>query len=609
MQKTNKILLILLLVLSAIMLMACGNENTADGGSGSAGGSGGSSDTGSENGGDEETGALSILAIGDISITECTEHLYDVLKAAGKEKITLATLTHNYTSGASLDAHYNNLTKDRAAYNLEIISDGKSDLKFSQRLGEVLASRKWDYVIIGQAVQLAGINESYDKLPEIISYIRENMSNESGKVLWNMTWAFDEGSTHEGFDTYGKDQEKMYADITDAVRNNVESAEGIDGIIPFGTAIQNLRLTLGERIQLGSGIRLKGEYGELPSYAAAIALCYVIGGNAPEADVWLPTDTSDIQLINEYKLAMECVMNAFDNKYEAEATEIKSIKLLIFGNSYGNDATAYLGKMLAEGGYVNVVIGHVGESTMAINDHYHNIDDDPTNDFIYAASGKPFSVHYKTVNGERVEMEADYKKIVADEDWDHIIFYQGPNSIDTLINEQYYSELDKFVAALRANMTNPDGKIIYYMPWIHGENNTAGYYKELAALTERLFLNNEKIDAIIPAGTMIQNLRTSYLDASATNQKWGDINRDWGHLNYGVGRYSLSLLFYLCLTDGEIGDISYIPTVDDLGDPSLKPKFTEVESNLDVIREAVRNALEKPLEITESVYKDKPIKE
>ena len=76
MQKINKILLVLMLVLSAIMLMACGNENPADGGSGSAGGSGGSSDTGSENGGDEETGALSILAIGDISTTECNQKVF-----------------------------------------------------------------------------------------------------------------------------------------------------------------------------------------------------------------------------------------------------------------------------------------------------------------------------------------------------------------------------------------------------------------------------------------------------------------------------------------------------------------------------------------------------
>ena len=282
----------------------------------------------------------------------------------------------------------------------------------------------------------------------------------------------------------------------------------------------------------------------------------------------------------------------------------KSIRLLIFGNSYGNDATAYLGSMLAEGGYSNIVIGHAGESSMTINDHYHNIDDDPDNDYIYS-NGKPFSVHYKTVNGESVQMEADYKAIVADEDWDYVIFYQGPNSMNTLINDEYYSELERFVDAVRANMTNPDGKIVYYMPWIHGETNTVGYYGELVELTQRLFLSNPDIDGIIPAATLIQNLRTSYLDASATTEKWGDINRDWGHLNYGVGRYSMALLFYAYLSGGNIEDITYIPTANDIA-PSDLPRFTAVEENIDVIHEAIKNALEKPFEITESVYTERP---
>ena len=236
---------------------------------------------------------------------------------------------------------------------------------------------------------------------------------------------------------------------------------------------------------------------------------------------------------------------------------------------------------------------------MAINDHYQNIDDDPTNDYIYKSTGKTFSVHYKTVNGIRVELEADYKKIIANEDWDIITFYQGPNSIDTLIKESYYSELNNLLLAIKANMTNPDGKIIYYMPWIHGETNTTGYYGELSALTQKLFIGNELIDGIIPAGTVIQNLRTSYL-SSATDGT-GDINRDWGHLNYGVGRYAVALTFYAYLTGGDINGISYIPTKEEAALP-----FTDPALHLDVIKEAIENALGSPFDITPSVYKEKP---
>ena len=115
---------------------------------------------------------------------------------------------------------------------------------------------------------------------------------------------------------------------------------------------------------------------------------------------------------------------------ESVIPEKKSIKLLVIGNSYGNDATYYLTRMLESAGYTDITIGKMGESSMTINDHYHNIDDDPTNDYLY--KGNPFSVHYKIENGKSQNLLADYKLIVGCESWDYVIFYQGPNSAATL---------------------------------------------------------------------------------------------------------------------------------------------------------------------------------
>ena len=256
--------------------------------------------------------------------------------------------------------------------------------------------------------------------------------------------------------------------------------------------------------------------------------------------------------------------------------------------------------MLYESGYTNVVIGHAGESSMAINDHYHNIDDDPSNDYIYASSGLPFSVHYKTVNGKPVQMEADYKAIVMDEEWDYIIFYQGPNNAATLVEDQYYSKLDGFVRALKKYSTNPECKILYYMTWAHCVTDTFALYDGIVSVTERLIKQNPNIDGIIPAATLIQNLRTGYLNAG----KGGDINRDWGHLNYGVGRYSMALLFYRYLTGSDASEITYIPKAEDI-EPGLVHQFTDVESNLDIILECVDNALSTPMKLTQSKYTEK----
>lgn len=282
---------------------------------------------------------------------------------------------------------------------------------------------------------------------------------------------------------------------------------------------------------------------------------------------------------------------------------MKSIKILIFGNSYGNDATAYLKRMLNTK-YDEITIGHVGESAMAINDHYHNIDDDPSNDFLY--HGNPFSVHYKTVNEEKIDLPSDYKTIVANEPWDYVIFYQGPNNADTLTKNEYYLELDNFISALRKYMTNPDGKIVYYMTWAHNVSDTMALYKGIVKITKDLITNHPEIDGVIPAATLIENLRTSYLKSG----KGGDITRDWGHLNYGVGRFAMALLWYTYLTGGSPRDIDFMPTFESetKGDSEKKNSwmglFTDVDkTNVKVIKEAVNNAIYHPYTITPSKYK------
>lgn len=292
-----------------------------------------------------------------------------------------------------------------------------------------------------------------------------------------------------------------------------------------------------------------------------------------------------------------------NNITDSQTAEKKSIKLLIIGNSYGNDVTYYLPRMLEISGYEDITIGKMGESSMAINDHYHNIDDDPDNDYLY--NGNPFSVHRKSVNGQCVELPADYKAIVADEPWDYVLFYQGPNSTETLTEREYYSETDNFLKALKSNMTNPCGKIIYYMPWAHNVADTGALYRGIVDITKEILMPHPLIDGIIPAATVIQNLRTSYLK----DGKAGDITRDWGHLNYGVGRFAMALAWYVYLTGGSVCDVNFMPTFEsEMKDfPDRAAVFTDVdENNLKVIREAVENALKNPYSVTESLYKTAP---
>lgn len=89
------------------------------------------------------------------------------------------------------------------------------------------------------------------------------------------------------------------------------------------------------------------------------------------------------------------------------------------------------------------------------------------------------------------------------------------------------------------------------------------------------------LDGIIPAGTAIQNIRTSYIGDTVT--------RDGYHLNYGVGRFTASLTWFKAITGFNIDDITYRAS-----------GLSEKDSN--AIKEAVKNAINNPLEITNSTF-------
>ena len=551
------------------------------------------------------TKSIKLLIVGDASGSDAIKLLEPVLTSVGIEDIVIHQLNYasKYSAGVTLDDQWSNIEGSRPVYTVSYYENGSSNKEYTQTFQSGLLAKEWDYIVLQQRIGLAGDEESYSHLGDILGFIEENKTNPAAKVLWNMTWAFNSGSGEGDFAGYGEDQLTMYRAIADTVKAKVLADSRIDGIIPLGTAIQNLRGVCAGLELVGDGIRLDNNGDSFALYASALTFCRALTGAEPESVEWTPETESSYDR-NIFALTKEAVRNAFMNNYEINSPVAKTIRILIFGNSYGNDATRYLEELLREGGYVNVIIGHVGESSMAINDHYHNIDDDPDNDYIYTTSKGDqytFSVHYKTVNGEKVELEADYKRIVADEPWDYLIFYQGPNGPATLTQASYYSELGNLVTALKTYMTNPEGKIVYYMPWAHNVADTAELYNGIVDITEELILTNENIDGIIPAATLIQNLRTSYLKDGAA----GDITRDWGHLNYGVGRYALGLLFYSYLTGGNIDGITYIPTADDVS-VGERPLFTDPGENIEVIREAVKNALATPFEVTESVYKEKP---
>ena len=104
-----------------------------------------------------------------------------------------------------------------------------------------------------------------------------------------------------------------------------------------------------------------------------------------------------------------------------EVTEGRELKLLFLGMSYGNDALRYFKRMSADLGYTRLTLGRIGNSNTSIREQL---------DSIYSA--KPTEglkeAHIYSPEGTRA-LSGDYREIIRAEEWDHIVFYQGPKHL------------------------------------------------------------------------------------------------------------------------------------------------------------------------------------
>ena len=114
-------------------------------------------------------------------------------------------------------------------------------------------------------------------------------------------------------------------------------------------------------------------------------------------------------------------------------------------------------------------------------------------------------------------------------------------------------------------------------------------YNAIIDATKWGMFTNDKITRVIPNGTIMQNIRTSY---------WGDtICRDGLHLSLPYGRIL-----------GGIGIVAATVGIDfdtiDLSD--VQSKLADDEKKfIPVALESVKNAMENPYQVTQSKLKDK----
>lgn len=283
--------------------------------------------------------------------------------------------------------------------------------------------------------------------------------------------------------------------------------------------------------------------------------------------------------------------------YDPKADRDGALKILAIGNSFSEDAMEYLYNIATHSGFDKdkVVLGNLFIGGGTLQQHYQN-----------SQNGTSYTLQKRDGSNTIVTFSRTLQNAVKDEDWDIITLQQASGSSG--VSETYEPYLSDLIDIIRENATNPDMKLGWHMTWAYQQDTTHNeFYKYdsdqmtmynaiVSAVKEKVIPAN-KFDFIIPSGTAVQNMRTSFTGDTLT--------RDGYHMGYVLGRYIIGLTWFRTITGITLDSVGWGPmTVGNFKTVSASP-FDWVyisDEAMKAAKESVNNAYEHPFEVTESSY-------
>lgn len=254
----------------------------------------------------KEDGVLKILTIGNSFSDDSMAYVYGIAKSAGVTEVKLGNLV---IGGCTLDLHTSNAKRETKAYEYRTNSAGSWSTTQNCKMSTAIQSENWDYISLQQASGSSGVESTYGNLPSLIDYV-QGLCPEA-KVVWNMTWAYQQDSTHGEFSKYGKDQMTMYHAILDTVAKKVIPEPTIYTVIPTGTAIQNARTSyVGDHLTR-DGYHLSLDFGR---YVAGMTFVHKLTGLPVDGVDYMPESVDE----EMRRIAVESATNAV--KFPTEVT-------------------------------------------------------------------------------------------------------------------------------------------------------------------------------------------------------------------------------------------------------------------------------------------------
>lgn len=234
----------------------------------------------------------------------------------------------------------------------------------------------------------------------------------------------------------------------------------------------------------------------------------------------------------------------------AAVNAAEPVKILAIGNSFTVDAVQEDLVPLAAADGIEIVVGYPYRGGTTLEQHR-----------MFAAADSAVYDYRKNVGGNVTHRRGStLDHAIADEDWDWVVLQ--PYYHKTGLADDLTPHLAELMAYVKSKVKSPDKvRFALYMPWSFAKNSTHKLFKAFDKDQQKMYdavrraipvaAKEAGIDVIIPAGTAVQNLRTTF---------YGDnCNRDGYHMHLDHGRYTVGCTWYETLFGRPVSGIAYRP--------------------------------------------------
>jgi len=229
----------------------------------------------------------------------------------------------------------------------------------------------------------------------------------------------------------------------------------------------------------------------------------------------------------------------------------KPIKILAIGNSFSEDAVQSYLYDIAKAEGIEVIIGNMYIAGCTLDTHWSNI----------VADNGAYSYRKIGTDGNMATTaNKSISAVLSDENWDYISLQQA--SPQSGIYSTYERDLPLLVNYLR-EVAEVKATLILHQTWAYAKTSDHSGFSNYSR--DQIVMYNSIVDAvwkaadlvdinlIIPAGTAIQNGRTSYI---------GDkFCRDGYHLEVTYGRYTAACTWFNKIFNRSVVGNEFAPAI------------------------------------------------